>query len=135
MPTRRPLSVSTDKIAVIAMRCAHLLSRWAADGERIDRTGTGNFVEVYPAGALARWGLRVGLKKPPLPEMVAGIAQTLPNLVFDRELCETNDDALVAALVGRAAVLGLTDGPPDSLREQAAEEGWIHLPPLGSLAK
>lgn len=55
MQTRRPLSVSTDKLGVTAMRCAFLLHRWSAT-ETVDRTGRGKFVEVYPAGALARWG-------------------------------------------------------------------------------
>jgi hypothetical protein len=40
---------------------------------------------------------------------------------------------LVAALVARAALLGLTDGPPTEDRPRAAREGWIHLPIRGSL--
>lgn len=55
MQTRRPLSVSTDKLGVTAMRCAALLHRWSKD-EEIDRSGRGKFVEVYPAAALVRWG-------------------------------------------------------------------------------
>ena len=39
----------------------------------------------------------------------------------------------MAALVARATLLGLTDPPPASHREQAAQEGWIHLPLRGSL--
>lgn len=42
-------------------------------------------------------------------------------------------DALVAALVARAALLGLTDGPPAEARARAEREGWIHLPLRGSL--
>ena len=57
MHTRLPLSVSTDRLGVTAMRCAHLLYRWSAEGETVDRTGRGRFVEVYPAAALVRWGL------------------------------------------------------------------------------
>src|SRR6266516_2859087 len=34
---RRPLSVSTDLIGVVAMRCAYLLDRLAARGEPVDR--------------------------------------------------------------------------------------------------
>jgi hypothetical protein len=56
MQTRRPVSVSTDRLGVTAMRCAHLLHRWS-NGQHIDRTGPGRFVEVYPAAALVRWGL------------------------------------------------------------------------------
>lgn len=54
---RTPLSVSTDKIGVTAMRCAGLLDAMAARGERVDRAGSGRVVEVYPAAALRRWGL------------------------------------------------------------------------------
>ena len=38
---RRPLSVSTDLIAIVAMRCAYLLDRLAARGEPVDRAGSG----------------------------------------------------------------------------------------------
>lgn len=31
-------------------------------------------------------------------------------------------------------MLGLTDGPPPETKDQAAEEGWIHLPAWGSLS-
>jgi hypothetical protein len=143
MHTRRPLSVSTDKLGVTAMRCAHLLHRWSA-GELVDRTGRGRFVEVYPAAALARWGLATsgykgGRNRRALGDLVANLHAALPSLQLDsatRRVCAASDDAfdaLVAALVARAASLGLTDGPPKDLRMQAAEEGWIHLPVRGSL--
>lgn len=38
MHTRHPLSVSTDKLGVTAMRCAHLLHRWGSQ-RPVDRTG------------------------------------------------------------------------------------------------
>jgi predicted nuclease with RNAse H fold len=52
-----PLSVSADRIAHAAFRCAGLLARLAALGEPVDRAGSGVVVEVYPAAALRRWGL------------------------------------------------------------------------------
>ncbi|WP_419164393.1 DUF429 domain-containing protein [Candidatus Palauibacter sp.] len=52
---RWPLSVSSDLIAVPAMRAVRLLAD-AATGESIDRSGGGRFVEVYPAAALHVWG-------------------------------------------------------------------------------
>jgi hypothetical protein len=53
-----PLSVSTDEIGVMAMRCAWLLARdWAATGQQPDRSGAGEAVEVYPAAAFRQWGL------------------------------------------------------------------------------
>jgi predicted nuclease with RNAse H fold len=144
MHTRRPLSVSTDKLGVTAMRCAHLLSRWASAGSGVDRSGMGTFVEVYPAGALVRWELEgagyKGSDKGPLGRLMGQVSAELPQLELsaaDRKLCETTDDAfdaLVAALVAQAAQLGLTDGPSPQHRQQAAEEGWIHLPLRGSLA-
>ncbi|MDO8212930.1 DUF429 domain-containing protein [Conexibacter sp. CPCC 206217] len=143
MQTRRPLSVSTDKLGVTAMRCAHLLHRWHVAGETIDRTGAGRFVEVYPAGALVRWALDPsgykGSDTKPLAKLVAGICAAVPGLGLsdaDRHTCEQVDhafDALVCALVARAALVGLTDPPPPVLRGQAVEEGWIHLPLWGSL--
>jgi hypothetical protein len=141
MQTRRPLSVSTDKLGVTAMRCAHLLHRWTLRGHAVDRAGEGRFVEVYPAGALVRWGLGAsGYKSDAgalraLFDAVAG-AVPLELPAPDRALCASVDDAfdaLIAALVARAALLGLTDPPPPAVREQAAEEGWIHLPLRGSL--
>ena len=53
-----PLSVSADRIAHAAMRCAALLAELAASGVPVDRTGqTGKVVEVYPAASLFQWGL------------------------------------------------------------------------------
>jgi len=142
MHTRRPLSVSTDKLGVTAMRCAFLLHRWST-ARPVDRTGRGKFVEVYPAGALVRWGLDgsryKGSHKARLAALRSNLLALLPELELshrDRELCGSSEDALdalVAALVARASLLGLTDPPPASRREQAARDGWIHLPLRGSL--
>lgn len=142
MHTRRPLSVSTDKLGVTAMRCAFLLHRWST-GEKVDRTGCGKFVEVYPAGALVRWNLLgsgyKGNNQAALAALLRELLEQLPTLRLsgdDRTLCASNDDAfdaLVAALVGRASLLTLTDPPPVARRKQAAQEGWIHLPLRGSL--
>lgn len=143
MHTRRPLSVSTDKLGATAMRCAYLLHRWSSTGEAVDRAGGQRFVEVYPAAALVRWGLDgwgyKGTDKRPLGVLTRRLFAGLPQLALsqrDRALCESVDDAfdaLVAALVAQAARLGLTDAPPQDRCEQAQEEGWIHLPLRGSL--
>lgn len=45
------LSVSTNRIGITALKAAALLS-----GRKVDRTGRGLIVEVYPAAALCRWG-------------------------------------------------------------------------------
>jgi predicted nuclease with RNAse H fold len=142
MPTRRPLSVSTDRIGVTAMRCAHLLHRWKIAGEAVDRSGRGKFVEVYPAGALEVWGLGASGYKGKSTEALAAkldrLLDAVPLELSDRELCaRVHDafDALIAALIARAAALDLTDGPPPEHAELAAEEGWIHLPRPGTLAR
>ncbi len=139
MEVRRPLSVSTDKIGVTAMRCAGLLHKIGD----VDRAGSGKVIEVYPAAALERWGQRSGGYKAnrtagTLPDMVRALCDALPELELGdhRTTLETSDDAfdaLVAALVARAAALGLTAGPGEELRARAQREGWIHLPRPGSL--
>jgi predicted nuclease with RNAse H fold len=143
---RRPLSVSTDLIGVVAMRCAYLLDRLAARGEPVDRAGSGKVVEAYPAPSLTSWGIsavgyksRVGASR--LPELLARVeAQlTLDISPMHREAATTDHncfDALIACLVARAAGIGLTQPPqPGEEADRATREGWIHLPtnPLGDL--
>jgi predicted nuclease with RNAse H fold len=137
---RRPLSVSTDLIGVVAMRCAYLLDRLAARGEPVDRAGSGKVIEAYPAPAMTSWGLsatgyksRVGVAR--LPELLSHLEEGLGGLdlsVQHREMAETDHncfDALVCALVARAAALGLTQPPePGPDADRATREGWIHLP-------
>lgn len=55
-----------------------------------------------------------------------------------REKCLASDnafDALVSALVARAAAKGLCESLPSDQREAAQHEGWIALPTQESLAK
>jgi hypothetical protein len=125
---RWPLSVSTDRIGVTALRAAHLLDAWEAAGGRIDRSGvTGPVVEVYPAVARRVWGLGA-------VRSVEELDARLPIGFGDpaaRRACERAEhafDALVAALVARAAALGRTCLPPAELGDVAASEGWIHVP-------
>lgn len=138
MATRRPLSVSSDRIGVTAMRCAHLLQLFA-EGEPVDRTGKGRFVEVYPAAALARWGLDPagykGRDSSPVDTLLTQLREHLTSTAVPTEGVTSHHalDALVSALVGRAAVLGLTTGPSAAERDTAAREGWIHAPLRGTL--
>jgi predicted nuclease with RNAse H fold len=144
---RRPLSVSTDLIGVVAMRCANLLDRLSASGEPVAREGSGKVIEAYPAPALSTWGIsatgyksRVGAAR--LPEMLAKLERGLGGIeigIGHREAIVTDHnrfDAFVASLVARAAALGLTQ-PPESPEQadRATREGWIHLPtnPLSDL--
>jgi predicted nuclease with RNAse H fold len=138
-----PLSVSSDLIAVPAMRCIALLHRLGVK----DKSGDGRVYETYPAAALRVWGLRAtgykgAAKRSIREELVAELmrrAQWLAvaktphlQLMIDRD---DAFDALVAALIARAATLGLTHGPGDDDRPQAAIEGWIHVPVEGSLER
>lgn len=137
---RRPLSVSTDLIGVVAMRAANLLDELAARGQPVDRAGGGRVVEVYPAPALALWGINAaGYKSrsgpPRLPVLLDAIEERVGGLELDpeqRRLATTDHnafDAIVCALVARAAALGLTHGPePGEESDRAVREGWIHLP-------
>jgi predicted RNase H-like nuclease len=40
-------------------------------------------------------------------------------------------DALICALVGRAAATGRTRRPAEDQRDRARREGWIHVPTVG----
>lgn len=140
-----PLSVSSEKIGVTAMRAAGLLSQLAARGEPVDRTGRGKWVEVYPAAALRRWGLSpVGSKGPGGRDRRRDLLHQLESLAGGwlrvttevRTACEVSDhcfDAIVAALVARAAALGLCEPMPADSIAVAEKEGWIALPRVGSL--
>jgi hypothetical protein len=138
-----PLSVSTDRIALPAMRAAAVLSRLP---ERVMLDGSGVVVEAYPAAALRRWGFASrGYKRKDKTEVRRLLVErlfveTAPWLSVGRaeaDRCLVSDDAfdaLVAALVARAAALGLVDPVPEENKLYAQKEGWIAVPRAGSLA-
>jgi len=140
-----PLAVGADRIAAVAMRAAGLLAALADAGRPVDRAGSGLLVEVYPAAALRLWGLasrsyKGRSNRPALGLLVDELQTALPNLAWqghDRACRDSDDafDAVVCALLARAAHLGLTAGPPVHLKERAASEGWIHLPHPASLSR
>lgn len=144
---KRPaLSVSADRIAHTAFRCAALLSGLSAAGLPVDRSGqTGRVVEVYPAASLHQWDMvSRGYKR---SENLA----TLELLVTDllgrtagwlelgpfEAVCRRSDhafDAVIAALSARAASIGLVTWPEAGDQAASAQrEGWIALPDEGSL--
>lgn len=130
--TRPPLSVSFDKLGATTARWAHLADALAARGRPVDRIGRGPVVEAYPAAARRRWGLGKERSMTELLHAAPGLSCTTQV----REEYERNEhafDALIAALVARATALGLTPLPDADDLPTAAEEGWIHLPPEGSL--
>jgi hypothetical protein len=139
----RPLSVSTDRIGVVALRCALLLDAFApSDGTTApDRSGASVVAEVYPAAAMRHWGLATGGYKTSrvrataaLDRLVAELRAAVPWLELPDEawdICRRSDhafDAVIAALVTRAVARGLTTGPGPDDRALAAVEGWIHVP-------
>jgi predicted nuclease with RNAse H fold len=141
---RWPLSVSTDLIGVPTFRAARLLGRVTAEGP-VDRSGAGRLVETYPAAALRLWGFTsTGYKRregqPGLQALLTRFEDRTRGWLelgaAGRRLCRDSDDALdavVAALVARAAALGLCEGPPPALAAVASREGWIHLPAADAL--
>lgn len=140
-----PLSVSADRIAHPAMRCAALQAELALRGHAVDRTGAGTVVEVYPAASLYRWGLaHRGYKRAANRTELARLAGELQaaapwlDLAAFTPLSSSSDDAfdaVIAALTARAAHLGKTTQAPPEHRKAASTEGWITLPttPLHTL--
>jgi hypothetical protein len=153
---KNPLSVSTDRIAYPAMRCAVILGDVASalGPKAVARDGSGLVCEVYPDPALRYWtkGERASLaaretyKGPAAAKRRSQLASIIASRVElddpDRLLrrCSGEDDfldALVCALVARAAELNLTLLPLNRKSAQLARrEGWVHHPdsPLGELA-
>lgn len=141
---RWPLSVSTDRIAIPALRAARVLAEVPAAR---DRSGGGPVVEVYPAAALLIWGYRSRRYKrlagaAARKALVTAFRAATEHWLFLQDVwwqqCLEDDDAfdaLVAALVTRAAACGLVDPPPAGIRDVAAREGWIMLPLAGSLGR
>ena len=142
-----PLAVAADRIAVTAMRAASLLAATAASGEVVDRSGAGRFVETYPAAALSIWGFPAkGYKGPKKKDVLAKLVSEFADKTTgwltlteeDQSRCGESDDlfdALLAALVARAAAIDCCEPIPPKDLDRAAEEGWIALPRPGSLQK
>jgi hypothetical protein len=142
LKTSPPLSVSTDRIGIPAMRAAALISRLPAP---VPLDGSGVLVEVYPAAALHRWGLPSrGYKRKEnsvarrelVERFRARTAGWLRLSGTHFALCLASDDAfdaLIAALVARAVTLDLVETIPPEHHAAALREGWIAVPRLGSL--
>ncbi|GAA3448846.1 DUF429 domain-containing protein [Dactylosporangium matsuzakiense] len=132
-----PLSVSADRLAHAAMRCAAILAMLAASGVDVDRSGAGHIVEAYPSASLLRWGLpHRGYKgKAEMPvEALPSWLDLGPHAPLMRASHDAFD-AVIAALTARAAALGLATTPDPDQRAVARIEGWIAVPtaPLTAL--
>lgn len=146
-----PLSVSTDRIAYCAMRCAVILGDLAQHLHRAElaRDGSGRVAEAYPDAALRRWlpDLWAGAPKDSykgngqtaherreqlLAGLLTGLGSAFAISPDQRQACIDSDDcldALVCALLARAVQQNDTLQPePGDQHDLARTEGWIHLP-------
>jgi hypothetical protein len=138
---KQPLSVSTDKLGLVAMRCAVLLEDLVDAGRSADRTGTGDTAEVYPGAALSIWQMpSAGYKQDQsiLSSLVDALLVELPIDLGEHDtLIRSSDDAfdaLIAAVVTLASARSLCEPVPAEHLDQARREGWIVLPPtLGAI--
>lgn len=138
-----PLSVSADRLAHPAMRCAVIQAKVAAEFGAQARDGSGRLAEVYPAASLKSWGLlargykgRGGTEAQRLGELVDALQQAAPWLDLaghEDPLAGSDDmfDALIASLTARAVAVGATLRPDPAHAGPARTEGWIHLPAGG----
>lgn len=138
-----PLSVSTDKIGIVARRAASLLAILEdCDIPPIRLTGRATrVIEVYPAGTLAAmklwergYGSKAKGKQRQAGEartrIIAGlVARGLDLSESDAEQCRENPDALDACICVFTGALFLRDAthplPDDPVVKR---EGWIFFP-------
>ena len=136
IPGLIPLSVSADRLAHAALRCAGILAMLASYGVNVDRSGAGAIVEAYPSASLYRWGLPHRGYKPagaPVDGLIAATRPWLDLGAHEPLMRASHDafDAVIAALTARAAALGHTAGPDARQRAVARVEGWIAVPTTG----
>jgi len=135
-----PLSVSADRLAHPAMRCAVIQAKIAQLHGPQPRDGSGRLAEVYPAASLKIWGLNGrGYKGRGVPEterlglLLAALEDGAPwlDLGGHRDRITGSDDlfdAVIAALTAHAAARRRTLLPDSAHAAAALSEGWIHLP-------
>ncbi len=133
---RWPLSVSTDRLGMTAIRCAGLLSKLSARNHNVSRAGEGLVVEVYPAASMRIWGLRsAGYRnskdtRRALLQELNDLAPWFDTTEYGELMIESCDafDSVFAALAARAVSLGASTPAPAAHFERAKIEGWMHLP-------
>ncbi|MDO9017721.1 MAG: DUF429 domain-containing protein [Deltaproteobacteria bacterium] len=139
---KQPLSVSADRIAYVAWRCARLLTRFF-EGAPAPRLGP-TVVEVYPGASMASWSLGCqGYKQsePTRKKLLAELDQKGLRWTADEAQRATLTrsehlfDAFIASLSARAFQLKRCDVIPEAHRAAAEREGWIMVPGATSLAK
>jgi predicted nuclease with RNAse H fold len=138
-----PLSVSTDKLSLPAMRCAGLLERtYTARELNACRRLEGSTYEVYPAASLAHWmgacpSYKGAKHRPALRALSAHLLELAPWIELQATDIQNDHllDGLIAALTARAAGNGGIQPIPQGDQHLCAIEGWIAMPagPLASL--
>ena len=135
-----PLSVSADRLAHPAMRCAVIQAKIAQGYGPQARDGSGRLAEVYPAASLKLWGIHArGYKGRGAPEserlglILDSLETAAPwlDLAGHRDDLAASDDmfdAVIASLTARAVSLGQTLRPAGDHAAAARSEGWIHVP-------
>ena len=131
-----PLSVSTDRLGLTAMRCAGLQGRLQQSGVEVDRSGLGKIVEIYPGASLRLWGFDTTgyrVQEEVREELLTSLQNEVPWLNLDsyKDLMISSTDAfdsVIASLATRAAAIGQYSPPPKEHLETAKIEGWIALP-------
>lgn len=135
----RPISVSTDKLGAVALRCARLVQCLEKQ-----HGGQCKIFEVYPAASLACWMTIEGSYKSNknAQQSRENRAYILGELemhgvdvsIFRDKFVNSDDDldALVSALTAAVAFKERTYLPSADTLEVAKFEGWIHIP-CGSL--
>ena len=143
-----PMSASTDRIGVPALRFARILGPIDRSGEApTTADGSARVVETYPAASLFVWGLphrgykgSTAAQSEARRQLVARIREEVSLEADDAtwERCTNSDhalDALIASLTVRAKALGLCHPVPREHLAVARVEGWIALPLPGSLGR
>lgn len=137
---RDPLSVSTDRLGIVALRGIGILERVAGPGA--DRSGNAHIYEAYPGGSLAVWRLRsvgykhAGARRTEATDVRAEIVDALRAHIdlgdTGEQMIDNADDldALLTAVVAGLAVAGHTTSAPAEHSAIAATEGWIHVPTI-----
>ncbi len=131
-----PLSVSTDRLGMTALRCAGLLSKLQQSGVQVDRSGSGKVVEIYPAASMRIWGLQIaGYRNSESirTELIWQLKQSASWLDlngFETLMVESCDcfDAVIAALAAGSAAMGKSSVVSQKNLAQAKIEGWVALP-------
>lgn len=130
-----PLSVSTDRISLPAMRAMALLAKHNVT----DKSGDGRFYEVYPIGSLRAWKMNFPKYKQGgkttrqqalegRQAILAELRKVIPTIPAEYAASDHALDALIASLSARAAALGHTVEATAATQAVARVEGWIHLP-------